>query len=231
MNGLAKLINITRSAAQLGRIIAPLNRSMFSSKDSHPRICQNVTARLVERVILPGIAALPVHEDVPKSGAQSQEEFLEWAGKHFDNATASDARAAFVLILAATYERHLRRWMYRRQLHKANTMPFEQLLGAGLDVLPDQGVAAELRLQLLEMVLVGNVLRHGNGRSVHDLRRLAPGLWHDLTPEDHQWAEDTYLYAEQMRIGEERVRAYANAIVLFWGLADALPGAVLHRGY
>lgn len=208
-----------------------LNKPIFEDGDTVPRISQNITDRLMSRVILPGIAALPTHENVPMSGASTQDEFLERAKKHFDNATAGDARRAFALILAATFERHLRRWMFRHATPRAGTMPFEGLLAAGLARLPVDPGSGDLAATLSELVLVGNVLRHGNGRSVEALRRQSPDLWRDSRDEDHLWLEETYLHAELMRIDEPHIRRYGNAILQFWGLADALPGRAREARY
>lgn len=204
---------------------------MFEARGTSPRLSQNITDRLMSRVILPGLAALPTHENVPKSGAASQEQFLEWAEKHFDNATAGDARRAFALTLAATFERHLRRWMFRHSTPKAGTMPFEDLLAAAIRRLPAESARASLSTTLTELVLVGNVLRHGNGRSVTALRRLSPDLWYDCREEDHPWLEETYLHAELMRVDEGRIRRYGNAILQFWGAADELPDAMREARY
>ncbi|KAK0360404.1 hypothetical protein LTR94_027437, partial [Friedmanniomyces endolithicus] len=109
---------------------ASLNKRMFADRDLSPRISQNITDALMSRVILPGLAALPTHENIPKQGAASQEQFLEWSAMHFDNATAGEARRAFALTLAATFERHLRRWMFRHKTPKAGKMTFDALLAA-----------------------------------------------------------------------------------------------------
>jgi hypothetical protein len=205
---------------------ASLNKRMFADRDLSPRISQNITDALMSRVILPGLAALPTHENIPKQGAASQEQFLEWSAMHFDNATAGEARRAFALTLAATFERHLRRWMFRHKTPNAGKMTFDALLAAGLERIPKETDYSFIAATLSELVLVGNVLRHGNGRSVTALRHQSPDLWHDTPEEDHPWLEDTYLHAELMRVDEERIRRYGNAIVQFWGAADELTGTI-----
>ncbi|MDQ1153094.1 hypothetical protein [Brevundimonas sp. SORGH_AS_0993] len=204
---------------------------MIGSGDNQPRISQNLTARLVDNVILPGLAALPTHQGLVLSGAASQEEFLDRAAKHFDNVTAAEARRGFALVLAATFERHLRRWLFLAGTPSAGSMKFADLLEAGLARLTDARRTPEMKATLDELVLVGNVLRHGNGRSVTALRAAAPDLWHDIPEEDHHWLERTYTYAELMRVEMGHIRRYSNAILLFWGLADRLPGAALDERY
>lgn len=229
LNQLFSFVQSINSISKSLRV--PINRPMHEERDLHPRLCQNVTARLIERVIIPSLAILPTHDLEIIGGARTQDEFLDRAQKGFDNAAAADARGAFVLTLAAMFERHLRRWLFRSRMLKAGTLAFEVVLDVGLARLPDQSDVPVLRQILLELVLVGNVLRHGNGRSVAALREGSPDLWHDLTLEDHDWVEESYLHAETMRIGEDRIRKYASAIIRFWGIADTLPDAVRDRGY
>lgn len=175
-------------------------------------------------MVLPIIAKMPIHLNVPISGARSQDEFLDWAEKHHDNAVAADARNAFVLTLSALFERHLRRWLSRFEVVKAETMQFEAALDLGLEKLPVDADRSGLRSRLSEMVLVGNVMRHGNGRSVRILRERSPDLWYDA--DDHEFLDKVGLYPELMRISQDRVQGYADAILEFWGSADTLPDAV-----
>jgi hypothetical protein len=79
---------------------------------------------------------------------------------------------------------------------------------------------------LVEMFLAANVYRHGDGTSVEDLKRHAPGRWvydparyvNILPPNGEQ--------SEQLLLQPPDVMRYAVASVRFWGRADELGMAV-----
>ena len=84
---------------------------------------------------------------------------------------------------------------------------------------------------LIEMFLVANVFRHGDGPSVADLRRHSPRLWDyersryvDLLPPN---PDDS----EKLLPQPADVVRYAGACFRFWGRADKLGGAVADPPY
>lgn len=79
---------------------------------------------------------------------------------------------------------------------------------------------------MVEMFLVANVYRHGDGTSVGDLRAQAPDRWAhdpsryvDILPPNRE-------ESEQLLARPDDVVRYAGACVRFWGRADTLPMAV-----
>ena len=84
---------------------------------------------------------------------------------------------------------------------------------------------------LIEMFLVANVFRHGDGRSVTVLRKHSPDLWRyersryvDVLPTNQDDSEKLLLEPSD-------VVRYAGACGRFWGRADKLPMAVLDPPY
>ena len=84
---------------------------------------------------------------------------------------------------------------------------------------------------LVEMFLVANVYRHGDGGSVRDLVKLAPERWSydprryiDILPPNSE-------QSEQLLIRPQDVVRYVASCARFWGHADRLPGAVLDPPY
>ena len=81
------------------------------------------------------------------------------------------------------------------------------------------------------MFLVANVFRHGDGRSVAQLREHAPQLWDyepsryvDVLPPNSDESEKVLLQISG-------VVRYAGACARFWGRADKLPDAVREPPY
>ena len=79
---------------------------------------------------------------------------------------------------------------------------------------------------LVEMFLVANVYRHGDGTSAQDLRAHARALWiydpsryADILPPNSE-------RSEKLLIQPADVVRYTAACARFWGRADKLPGAV-----
>jgi hypothetical protein len=203
----------------------------MSAGDNLPRVFQANTDRLFQRLIRPGLDALPIHAELRFGEAASMEEFLDRAAAQVDNYTANEAAKAFTLTLAGLFERQLRIW--GRSLGVIGKKPGRELFreylplcaaagGADLDGISDS---------LVEMFLVANVVRHGDGTSVDDLRAHAPDRWtHDpsryvdiLPPNGEQ--------SEQLLVRPEDVVRYAGACARFWGRADKLPMAVRDPPY
>jgi hypothetical protein len=91
--------------------------------------------------------------------------------------------------------------------------------------------SSRLGHNLVEMFLVANVYRHGDGSSLKDLRDHAPELWSyegsryiDLLPPQPD-------ASEKLLIQPGAVVRYAGACGRFWGRADKLIGAVTDPPY
>jgi hypothetical protein len=200
-----------------------------------PRIFQANTHRLFQRLINPGLAALPIHQMLLFGTAGSMDEFLDRAAAQVDNYTANEAAKAFTLTLAGLFERQLRIWGrgigVRIKGVKPGREPFRQdlpLCAEVGDVDLDDG---RLGFNLVEMFLVANVYRHGDGTSVTDLSIHAPERWAfepsryvDLLPPNAE-------RSEQLLVRPDDVTRYAGACGRFWGRADKLPLAVTEVPY
>jgi hypothetical protein len=202
-----------------------------SPADNLPRIFQANTDRLFRRLVRPGLDALPIHAELRFGEATSMDEFLDRAAAQVDNHTANEADKAFTLTLAGLFERQLRIW--GRSLGVVGKKPGRELFREYLPLCAAAGNVdlAGISDSLIEMFLVANVFRHGDGTSVNDLRAHAPDRWtHDpsryvdiLPPNGEE--------SEQLLVRPEDVVRYAGACARFWGRADKLVGAVSDAGY
>jgi hypothetical protein len=203
---------------------------------SLPRIYQANLDRLFQRVILPLLEQLPLHGDLVTGEAPTMDAFLDRCAAQVDNHLANEAAKAFALTVAATFERQLH--AYALELHGGNLTEqrggprrasadpnYEALLAicaehAGVDL-----GESNLERPLRELLLVANVVRHGEGRSCDRLHDLAPRLWQadsqliDLAP-------GPTLRSDRMRIVAEDIYDFAVATMVFWGHADPQVGAV-----
>lgn len=199
--------------------------------DNLPRVFQANTDRLFQRLIRPGLNALPIHAELRFGEAASMNEFLNRAAAQVDNYTANEAAKAFTLTLAGLFERQLRIW--GRSLGVAGKKPGRELFREHLPECAAKG-GVDLRGicdSLVEMFLVANVYRHGDGTSVNDLRAHAPDRWThdpsryiDILPPNRE-------ESEQLIVRPEDVVRYAGACARFWGRADKLAGAASDPGY
>lgn len=200
-----------------------------------PRIFQANLARLFERVIQPGMHALPVHASLEIGEAATMEQFLNRAAAQVDNYTANEAAKAFTLTLAAIFERQLSIWTPAICRDKALEMPksrgFQNLLAlcakhAGIDL-----GKGELGADLREMFMVANVVRHGEGPSCEKLKTIAPQLWDDAANDYHDLLAGPRMASEHLRVRTRELVRYIHATTRFWGLADPLPMAVTDPPY
>lgn len=154
---------------------------MRSNADQLPRVFQANLSRLFDRIILPGLDALAVHSRLERGEATTLVAFFDRAAAQVDNYTANEAAKAYVLTLAAVFERQLSVWARACQTEGRGDFSrirgFEVLLvgcadQAGIDLQQDR-----LGADLSQMFLVANVVRHGDGRSCETLRAAAPELW------------------------------------------------------
>ncbi|GGJ52852.1 hypothetical protein CDQ92_11355 [Sphingopyxis bauzanensis] len=205
---------------------------MSSIQDQLPRIFQANLARLFDRVILPGMDALPIHTAFDQSNAATLNEALDRAAAVVDNYTANEASKAYTLMLAAVFERQLS--IGARAVHPARatkTGKYQDLLSicaahAGIDLGQD-GLEADL----MQMFIVANVVRHGEGASCEKLRNLAPELWDDDASDYRHLLAGSPIPSEHLRVGKTDLVRYIRATTRFWGLADPLPMAVIDPPY
>jgi hypothetical protein len=199
----------------------------MTAADYLPRNFQGNVHRLFSRVILPALNALPVHAELRFGATASWDEFVDRATAMTDNYMANEAAKAYALVLAGLFERQLAIWSRSRGATAPGHQPsFRSLLAEGAREaavdLEDRGLGRNLT----EMFLVANVFRHGDGRSVAQLREYAPQLWDyepsryvDVLPPNSDESEKVLLQISD-------VVRYAGACARFWGRADKLPGAL-----
>ena len=217
------------------RDVAPHAMAPVASADNLPRIFQGNVDRLFQRIILPTLTALTVHPELRFGAAASMDEFLDNAAALTDNYLANEAAKAYALVLAGLFERQLAIWSRshgtssRRDATKK--LSFHSLLAEGAREGAIDLEDRRLGHTLIEMFLVANVFRHGDGRSVTQLREHAPELWDyqalryvDVLPPNFEESEKALLQISD-------VVRYAGACARFWGRADKLPGAVTDPPY
>ncbi|OYY13339.1 MAG: hypothetical protein B7Y70_02440 [Rhizobiales bacterium 35-68-8] len=204
-------------------------------QDNVPRIFQANIDRIFKRLIHPSLEALQIHPELQFGEAGTMDELLDRSAAIVDNYKANEAAKAFTMMLAALFERQLRFWgrslgvsMARR---KSGLEPFREYLPlcartGNIDL--DDGLVG---FNLIEMFLVANIYRHGDGPSVRDLRLHAPDRWTyepsryvDLLPPN---AEESEL----LLVRPSDVSRYAGACARFWGCADKLHMAVKEPHY
>ena len=197
--------------------------------DNWPRTIQANLYRFYERIILPATRNAPIHEEIITGVAPDMDTFLDRAKAQVDNYTANEANKVYALVLISLFERYLRLWgtallanpLIDTQFGKL--MPLFDIVAekVGIDL-----VAHNLRSTLQEALLVGNVVRHGEGGSMEKLKQLAPHLI-DRTKRQYVDLIDQHTPdSEWLRIRTEDIERYVRAMIRFWGLADKQPNAV-----
>ena len=178
-----------------------------------------------------GLKALPVHAELRFGAAASWDEFVDRATAMTDNYMANEAAKAYALVLAGLFERQLAIWSRSRGTALGRQPSFRSLLAEGARAAAIDLEDRRLGHTLTEMFLVANVFRHGDGRSVAQLREHAPQLWDyelsryvDVLPPNSDESEKVLLQISD-------VIRYAEACARFWGRADKLPGAVREPPY
>lgn len=207
---------------------------MSSNADQLPRVFQANLARLSDRVILPGFDALAVHPRLERGEAVTLDALLDRAATQVDNYTANEAAKAYVLTLAAVFERQMSVWARlsgRRRGDFSRIRGFEALLTScanqtGIDLERER-----LGSDLSQMFLVANVLRHGDGRSCEKLRAAAPELWEADAPDYLDVLPGEAVVSEYLRMRKRDLVRYIRATTRFWGLVDPLPMAVSDPPY
>jgi hypothetical protein len=207
----------------------------MDAPDNLPRVFQANIDRLFQRVILPGLHSLPIHEELQFGVTDSMDEFLHRAKTQTDNYTANEGAKAYTLALAGLFERQLRTWARtQRPGPLRETVWKERFRDLVADCAREAAVDLDqngLGATLVEMFLVANVFRHGDGPSLADLRGHAPDLWAyersryvDLLPPHPDQSEKLLLQPGD-------VVRYAGACCRFWGRADKLVGTVADPPY
>lgn len=202
----------------------------MSQADQLPRIFQANFDRFYERVIAPAVEAMPVHEALVTGCAPTMEVFLDRCASQVDNYTANEANKVYVLVMIGLFERQLRLWagliLSRMLVPDTRTKGFVKLVEAAAKHVAIDLDVGNLGATIKEAFLVGNVVRHGEGKALDRLRKLAPHLI-DRSGRDYiDLLTPTSPDSEWLRIRPADVKRYASAIIRFWGLADKLPGAV-----
>jgi hypothetical protein len=203
---------------------------MTSRTDQLPRIFQANAARFYERVIASAIESMPVHKMLVTGQAPTMDAFLDRCASQVENYTANEANKVYVLVLIALFERQLRRWA---EAILGGVLGLDTRNKSFLDLLKTMAGhcvidldAHKLGATIEEAFEIGNVVRHGEGRALGKLRKLAPHLI-DRSSQDYiDLLTPTSPDSEWVRIRPADVKRYASAIFRFWGLADTLPNAV-----
>jgi len=205
------------------------------NKDQLPRIFQANLARLFDRVILPGLEALPFHARLEHGQVETIDQFLDRAAAQVDNYTANEAAKAYALTLAAVFERQLSIWS--RATHATASAEvskprgFQQHLAACAEQAGINIELDDLGADLIQMFVVANVVRHGEGESCQRLRALAPALWDDGSSDYYDLLTGPPAASEHLRVRKNDLIRYIRATTRFWGLADPLPMAVTNPPY
>jgi hypothetical protein len=188
-----------------------------------PRVFQANIDRFYQRVIVPALAGLPRHAVLTVGETASMDAFLGRCAAQVDNHTADEAAKAFALTLDGLFERQLSRWA---RAHGSTANGLDKLLTACTQIASIDLDAIGIAQVFRELHLAANVIRHGEGRSSVELRRLAPHLWGNETIHLYDLAPGPTPASEELRIRADDLMRYARAIICFWGHADPLPMAV-----
>lgn len=205
-------------------------------QDLLPRIFQADLDRLYTLVVRPALGSLPCYDGVKTTGyVVSITEFLDHAEMHTSNLLAFEARRCFALMLAGLFERQLRIWarlhLPENQRAAIGKLEFDRLVREaderhGLDLKSE-----EVGDTIKELHLLANAVRHGDGRSVDDLRGLAPYLWRYADGSTATKSEEQSILSEGIELSDADLARYMRAVTRFWGLADCEPGAVHDAPY
>lgn len=202
-----------------------------------PRVFQCNLDRLFQRVVMQGLDVHPIHAELQFGQAETLDEFLDRSAAQVDNYMANEAAKAYALTLAAVFERQLHTFMRhlwakdlvpepaRPKSGKARRLNYGDLLRQSAAYANIDLDGLSLAYHLDELLLVANVVRHGEGDSCNLLQAHNPRLW--------IYARSAYVdllpgpadLSETMRILREDLIRYVTAAILFWGHADTLPMA------
>jgi hypothetical protein len=199
-----------------------------------PRVFQANLDRLFRRVILPGMDGLPIDAALEFGETTDMDTFLDRCAVQVENYMANEAAKAYALTVAAIFERQLHTFVAQlRNIGQIAPPPppksgkpkapkYGELLEAAAQFATVELDGLGLRSHLDELLLVANVVRHGEGDSCRRLQVFAPHLW-AYDPEQYvDLSPGPASISETMRIlGADLVR-YGVAAMTFWGHADPL---------
>ena len=74
--------------------------------------------------------------------------------------------------------------------------------------------------QINELRLLCNVIKHGDGKSAKELRKIKPTLFKQEDGTDHMKAFKTTLLEETLNIDEKTLQNYSEVLLSFW---DEIP--------
>jgi len=154
---------------------------IFIGAANLPRIFQANVDRLFKRTILRELNALPIHAELSFVETPSIDEFLLRVQAQTDNYVANEGAKAYTLALAGLFKRQLRiRARSRRASPLRDTVWNKRVRALVVDCAREADINLAdkcLGQVLIEMFLVANVFRHGDGPSVAELRSHSPKLW------------------------------------------------------
>jgi hypothetical protein len=84
----------------------------------------------------------------------------------------------------------------------------------------------DLGATLREALTIGNAVRHGEGRSMDKIRKVAGHLIDRSRRQYIDLIAQETPDSEWMRIGQDDIERYMRAMIRFWGLVDKQPMAV-----
>lgn len=196
--------------------------------DQLPRVFQANADRFYQRVIIATLDQLPMHDVLTVGEAKTFEEFADSCAAQVDNYTINEAIKAFALTFDGMFERQLRRWA---TVHGVKAKTWDKLLKKCAQIRSLDLEANEMSDNLVEMHLVANVIRHGDGQSCRELKARAPGLWDNPSRDYYDLVPGPSPASDELWMQPNDLRRYACAVFRFWGNVDPLPHAALNPLY
>ena len=184
-----------------------------------PRVFQTDIEQLFAKVARPGLTSVTMGSwRTPNEASEHQHGLLTALGEEVEDSTANTASRAFACALSELFGRQLAAWARALDASVEGTdgTPPAELLAFCAEHAKIDLIALGLRADLNELLLVGDVMRHGEGPSAAYLRRVAPGLW-DHEPTGCADTTTGLLPAsESLHIREGDLDRYARAMGRFW---------------
>jgi hypothetical protein len=197
--------------------------------DNWPRTIQANIYRFYERIIQPATQNALIHDEIVTGFAPDLDTFQDRAKAQVDNYTANEANKVYAFVLIALFERYLRLWATALlggtdvDTKRGDLLVLLDTVAAKLDI---DLVTKNLRATFQEALLVGNVVRHGEGTSMEKVRLSAPHLIDRTKRQYVDLIDQRTPDSEWVRIGPQDLERYIQAMIRFWGLADKQPNAV-----
>ncbi len=197
--------------------------------DNWPRTIQANLYRFYNRIIQPATQNAPIHDEIVTGVAPDLDTFLDRAKAQVDNYTANEANKVYALVLIALFERYLRLWATSLlagtavDTQRGDVLVLLDIVAEKLDI---DLVSQNLRATIQEALLVGNVVRHGEGPSMKKVKLSAPHLIDRSKRQYVDLIDQQTPDSEWVRISPQELEYYIQAMIRFWGLADKQPNAV-----